>query len=117
LKVTLGDAVRDVRPSERLTTSAVCLVADQEDMDLHMERLLRQHQRVMSEAKRILEINPKHRLITRLAALAGREGATETLEDFAWLLFDQARLLEGEPLPDPVAFSQRMSAMLEKGLS
>jgi molecular chaperone HtpG len=117
LKVTLGDSVRDVRPSERLTESAVCLVADKQDMDLHMERLLRQHQRVLNEAKRILEINPKHRLIVRLAALAGREGATDDLEDFAWLLFDQARLLEGEPLPDPVAFSHRMSAVLEKGLA
>jgi molecular chaperone HtpG len=116
LKVTLGDAVRDVRPSERLTESAVCLVADKEDMDLHMERLLRQHHRVMNEPKRILEINPKHKLIARMAALAGREGATDSLEDFAWLLFDQARLLEGEALPDPVAFSHRMSTVLEKGL-
>jgi molecular chaperone HtpG len=116
LKVTLGDTVRDVRASERLTESAVCLVADKEDMDLHMERLLRQHNRVLNEPKRILEVNPKHRLIMRLATLAGEDGATDALEDFAWLLFDQARLLEGEPLPDPVAFSHRMSAMLEKGL-
>jgi molecular chaperone HtpG len=115
-KLTLGDAVRDVRPSERLTTSAVCLVADKEDMDLHMERLLRQHNRVMGDTKRILEINPRHKLIALLAARAGEDGATDALEDFAWLLFDQARLLEGEALPDPAAFAQRMSAALEKGL-
>jgi molecular chaperone HtpG len=115
-KITLGDAVKDVRSSERLTESAVCLVADREDMDLHMERLLRQHRRVMGEAKRILEINPKHKLIARLAVLAGQDGATDALEDFAWLLFDQARLLEGEALPDPAAFALRMSAVLEKGL-
>jgi len=116
LKLTLGDAVKDVRASERLTTSAVCLVADKEDMDLHMERLLRQHRRVMGDTKRVLEINPKHRLIARLAVLAGQDGATDSLEDFAWLLFDQARLLEGEALPDPAAFAQRMSLALEKGL-
>ncbi|HEX4113607.1 MAG TPA: molecular chaperone HtpG [Stellaceae bacterium] len=115
-KLTLGDAVRDVRPSERLTTSAVCLVADKEDMDLHMERLLRQHNRVTGDTKRILEINPRHKLIARLATLAGQDGATDALEDFAWLLFDQARLLEGEALPDPAAFALRMSAALEKGL-
>jgi molecular chaperone HtpG len=115
-KLTLGEAVRDVRPSERLTDSAVCLVADKEDMDLHMERLLRQHQRTMGDMKRILEINPKHKLIARLAVLAGKEGAADELEDFAWLLFDQARLLEGESLPDPAAFALRMSAALEKGL-
>jgi molecular chaperone HtpG len=116
-KLTLGDAVRDVRPSERLTESAVCLVADQEDMDLHMERLLRQHNRTVGgDMKRILEINPKHKLIARLAVLAGKDGAADDLEDFAWLLFDQARLLEGEALPDPAAFAIRMSAALEKGL-
>jgi molecular chaperone HtpG len=115
-KITLGDAVRDVRASERLTESAVCLVADKEDMDLHMERLLRQHNRVMGDTKRILEINPKHKLIARLAERAGEEGAADTLEDFAWLLFDQARLLEGEALSDPAAFATRMSAALEKGL-
>ena len=117
LKLTLGDAVKDVRASERLTESAVCLVADKDDMDLHMERLLRQHQRVTGEAKRILEVNPKHPLIARLNERAGREGAADELEDFAWLLFDQARLLEGEALPDPVAFSHRLSSLLEKGLA
>jgi molecular chaperone HtpG len=116
-KLTLGDAIRDVRPSERLTESAVCLVADREDMDLHMERLLRQHNRTVGgDMKRILELNPKHKLIARLAVLAGRDGAADELEDMAWLLFDQARLLEGESLPDPAAFALRLSAALEKGL-
>ncbi len=116
-KLTLGDSIRDVRPSERLTESAVCLVADQEDMDLHMERLLRKHNRTVGgDMKRILELNPKHKLIARLAVLAGKDGAADKLEDMAWLLFDQARLLEGEALPDPAAFATRMSAALEKGL-
>jgi molecular chaperone HtpG len=116
-KVTLGDAVKDVRRSERLTESAVCLISDKDDMDLHMERLLRQHRRVVGETKRVLEINPKHPLIVRLNGLAAKEGAADELEDFAWLLFDQARLLEGEALPDPVAFAQRLTALLEKGLA
>ncbi len=116
-KVTLGEAVRDVRVSERLTHSPVCLVADKEDMDLHIERLLRQNRRVMGETKRILELNAAHPLITRLNQLAGRAGAATELEDFAWLLFDQARLLEGEALPDPAAFANRLSALLEKGLA
>ena len=116
-KLTLGDSVRDVRASERLTESAVCLVADQEDMDLHMERLLRKHNRVAGgDMKRILELNPNHKLIARLAARAGEAGAADALGDFAWLLFDQARLLEGEALPDPNAFALRLSAALEKGL-
>jgi molecular chaperone HtpG len=117
LKLTLGDAVKDVRASKRLTDSAVCLVADENDMDMHLERLLRQHRQATGDSKRILEINPKHKLIARLIDLAGKDGATDSLADFAWLLLDQARLLEGEPLPDAVGFSQRLSSVLARGLA
>lgn len=117
IKLSLGPAVKDVRASARLTDSAVCLVADEGDMDLHLERLLRQHRKLDEAAKRILEINAQHPLIARLAALAGKEGAAGTLGDFAWVLLDQARILEGEPLPDPVGFARRLSELLAKGLS
>jgi molecular chaperone HtpG len=119
LKLSLGDAVKDVRSSKRLTDSAVCLVADERDIDMHLERLLRQHKQLAAgvDAKRILEINPKHPLIARLVDLAGKEGATDALGDFAWLLLDQARILEGETLPDPGAFAKRLSAVLARGLA
>src|SRR6202035_3687534 len=74
-KLALGDAVKDVRSSARLTDSAVCLVADEGDMDMHLERLLKQHRQLDSASKRILEINPSHRLIERLAASVGETGA------------------------------------------
>jgi molecular chaperone HtpG len=115
-KLALGDAVKDVRGSARLTDSAVCLVADEGDMDMHLERLLKQHRQLDSEAKRILEINPRHRLIERLAALVGDTGASDHLSQFAWLLLDQARIVEGEQLPDPPAFARRLAALLERGL-
>jgi molecular chaperone HtpG len=119
LKLSLGDAVKDVRVSKRLTDSAVCLVADERDMDMHLERLLRQHKQLGAavDAKRILEINPKHALIARLVDLAGKEGAADALGDFAWLLLDQARILEGEALPDPGAFAKRLSSVLARGLA
>ncbi len=118
LKVTLKDAVKDVRTSDRLTDSAVCLVAAEGDMDMHLERLLRQHQQFSgTEAKRILEINPRHALVRTLSGLAGESGASEVLDDAAWLLLDQARILEGEPLPDPVAFTRRLSGLVERGLT
>jgi molecular chaperone HtpG len=119
LKLTLGDAVKDVRPSKRLTDSAVCLVADERDIDMHLERLLRQHKQlgVGVDSKRILEINPKHALIAKLVDLAGKDGATDALGDFAWLLLDQARILEGESLPDPAAFAKRLSSVLARGLA
>jgi len=113
-KLALGDQVKDVRGSERLTESAVCLVADEGDMGIHLERLLRQHQQGAGEAPRILELNPRHALIRQLAEKAKQEGAG--LADQVWLLFDQARIMEGETPSDPQAFARRLSAVLEKGL-
>ena len=115
LKDTLGDAVKDVRSSDRLTTSAVCLVADDSDIDMHLERLLKQHKQFNENVKRILEINANHALIRRLAEQAEQPAARERLADAAHLLLDQARILEGEPLPDPVAFAQRMEAVIANG--
>jgi molecular chaperone HtpG len=120
LKLTLGEAVKDVRKSERLTNSAVCLVSDDNDMDMHLERLLKQHKQLGADAagaKRILEINPSHPLIKRLADRAKIEGAATALEDAAWLLLDQARIVEGESLPDPAAFARRLASAMEKGLA
>lgn len=111
-KKTLGEDVKDVRPSERLTESAVCLVADDGDMGLHMERLMRQHQNANFRAPRILEINPGHALIRHLAELAKSDDST--LADRIWLLLDQARIIEGEPVSDPKAFAQRLASMLER---
>jgi molecular chaperone HtpG len=115
-KLALGDAVKDVRSSARLTDSAVCLVADEGDMDMHLERLLKAHRQLDTAAKRILEINPNHRLVERLAASVGEAGASEALSEYAWLLLDQARIVEGEPLADPAAFSRRLASLLERGL-
>lgn len=117
MKLSLGEAVKDVRVSTHLTDSAVCLVADEGDLDMRLERLLRQHQKLDQASKRILEINPKHPLIARLADLAGKDGAANALGDFAWVLLDQARILEGEQLPDPPAFARRLSDLLAKGLA
>jgi molecular chaperone HtpG len=115
-KLTLGDAVKDVRSSVRLTDSAVCLVADEGDVDMHLERLLKQHRQLDTAAKRILELNPRHTLIERLAATVGETGASDQLGQFAWLLLDQARIVEGEQLPDPPAFARRLAELLERGL-
>lgn len=116
LKINLGDAVKDVRRSGRLTDSAVCLVADESDMDIHLERLLKQHKQLNESFARILEINPKHALIQRLAAEAEKDGSSALLVDAAHLLLDQARIMEGEPLPDPSAFARRFESVLTRSL-
>jgi len=119
-KVALGDKVKDVRPSERLTDSAVCLVADDGDMDINLERLLKQHKQLDGRnlSPRILEINPDHALIGKLAKLAAEKNAKDpALDDAAFLLLDQARILEGEPVLDAAAFSKRLSKLMAGGLS
>jgi len=115
-KLALGDSVKDVRSSERLTDSAVCLVADEGDMDMHLERLLKQHRQLDTASRRILEVNPRHSLIERLSGSVGEPGASDQLSEFAWLLLDQARIVEGEQLPDPPAFARRLAMLLERGL-
>mgnify|MGYP000928161617 CR=1 FL=1 len=110
----LGEAVKDVRVSDRLTDSACCLVADENDMDLHLERLMRQHGQKVDKAPRILELNPRHSMIKRLSdSVDAGPDAVDRMEDYAWLLLDQARIVEGESLPDPVAFAQRMAKVME----
>jgi molecular chaperone HtpG len=116
-KARLGERVRDVRPSSRLTESAVCLVADEHAMDMRLERFLKQHQQLEELSKRVLEINPKHALIRQMAARAAAAEEEPALGDLAELLLDQARIVEGEPLPDPGGFSRRLSAFLARGLA
>jgi molecular chaperone HtpG len=116
VKLTLKDQVKDVRVSARLTSSPVCLVADEGDLDMHLERLLKQQRQLDRTSRRILEINADHAVVKALAAQVGKEGAGSVVEDAAWLLLDQARIIEGEALPDAAAFSRRLSALVEKGL-
>ena len=114
-KLALHEEVKDVRASDRLTDSAACLVADEGDVDIHLERLLKQHKQIDAGFKRILEINPNHALIRRLAEAVGGGGSAGRLSDAAWLVLDQARIMEGEPLPDPAAFSRRMCEAVARG--
>ncbi|MDE0384834.1 MAG: molecular chaperone HtpG, partial [Defluviicoccus sp.] len=115
-KLALKDEVKDVRTSDRLTDSAACLVADEGDLDINLERLLKQHRQLDTGFKRILEINPSHALIRSLADAVGKGAAAGRLADTAWLVLDQARIMEGETPPDPAAFSRRMSEALARGL-
>ena len=83
---------------------------------MNLERILRQHQQVQDAAPRVLEINPTHPLIKGLAKKAKKEKPGQEIEDAALLLFDQARILDGEPVSDVKAFAQRLSRVMESGL-
>lgn len=116
LKEIYEDKVSDVRASERLTASAVCLVANEGGLDMNLERLLQQHQQLDTKAARILELNPDHELINALAKTAKEQNSGNKIKDAALLLLDQAHVMEGEPVIDPVAFARRMEAFMKKGL-
>lgn len=116
LKQALGDRVKDVRESDRMTESAVCLVAADGDLDIHLERMLRLHRQNAGETARILEINPRHALIQKLSERATRPGAADALADAAHLLLDQARIAQGETPVDTAAFARRLAAAMAQGL-
>jgi molecular chaperone HtpG len=90
-------------------------VADETGLDMNLERLLKQHNQLDQVTTRVLEINPGHALIQSLAASAKKKGAQDKLEDAALLLLDQAQILEGEPVSNPVAFARRMETVMAKG--
>ncbi len=112
VKSALGDAVADVRASDRLTESAVCLVAPEHGMDRQMEKLLASAGRLGAPSKPILEINPRHDLIARLSGLGEADPALR--DDAAHLLFDEARIADGEPPVDPRGFSARLARVIAR---
>jgi molecular chaperone HtpG len=114
LKSALGDAVSDVRLSERLTDSAVCLVAPEGGPDRALEKILAGAGRLPSAQKPILEVNPHHALVVALSALDDGERAFKA--DAAHLLFDEARVLDGERPTDARSFSDRLGRVLERSL-
>jgi molecular chaperone HtpG len=115
LKQALGERVKDVRSSKRLTESAVCIVNDSA-MDRTLEKLLsRQKDSGITVSAPILEINPSHALIRALAAQVKEKGAS-SIEDAAQLLLDQAFIIEGEPVPDPSGFARRLAEMMAKAV-
>lgn len=116
IKAELGDAVKDVRPSKRLTDSPVCLIADDGDMDVNLERLLKRHGQLTEGVPRVLELNPSHALITTLVARSTSDAASadDLLKDAAHLLLDQARIVEGEVPTDPSDFARRLGAVMAR---
>jgi molecular chaperone HtpG len=114
MKNTLGDTVAEVRASERLTDSAVCLVAADAGPDRALERILAGAGRLNSASKPILEVNPRHQLVVALAGLGGDQRTLK--EDAVYLLLDEARVLEGDRPADPRLFSERLARVLEKSV-
>ncbi len=108
LKKALGEQVKEVRVTSRLTTSPACLVVDEYDIDPGFQRILKAAGQTVPTAKRILEINPTHALILKLNS----ETDEQRFADWAFVLYDQSLLSLGEQLENPTAFVNRLNTLL-----
>lgn len=113
MKTALGDAVKDVRVTFRLTDSPSCLVADDGAMSANLARMLKAAGQNAPESKPILEINPHHALVAKLREAGDAEAMR--FDDLTRVLFDQATLAEGGQLENPAAFVRRVNALLTTG--
>jgi len=108
LSDALADEVSEVRASQRLTESASCLVLSEQELALHMRRMLEQAGQTLPDSKPVLEVNLDHQLLQQVSAIE----SDEELKDWAELLFEQAVLAEGGQLQDPAGFVQRINRLM-----
>jgi molecular chaperone HtpG len=113
IKATLGDAVKEVRASSRLADSPSVIVSDEDEPSARMRQMMQaMGQKNLPELQPTLEINPDHEIVRKLIADPGNA----KVEDAAWLLFDQALLLEGVPLKEPATFVERLNRVLNQSI-
>lgn len=113
----LSDRVKEVRLSTRLTTSPACLVGGEGDVSPRVEKWLRQQGGDMPVQQRILELNPSHEIVTRLKAKLDVQENSETVPEYAELLYGYALLAEGSDVADSADFARRFAALMERGLN
>jgi molecular chaperone HtpG len=108
VKTVLGEKVKDVRTTTRLTSSPACLVVDEYGIDPGLERLLKAAGQSVPASKPIMEINPHHPIILKMKS----ESDEQRFSDWSWILFDQSILSLGEQLENPVKFVNRLNDLL-----
>jgi molecular chaperone HtpG len=116
MQAKLGEFVKEVRLSNRLTSSPSCLVGNPSDLSPQLEQMLKAMNQPVPQTKRILELNPNHALMQKLQGVFAGNPNDATLDDYAYLLYGQALLAEGSALPDPAKFSKLMTDLLVKAL-
>ena len=114
VKEVLGDKIAEVKISQRLRSSAVCLVADEAGPSLSMEQTFAEMNNPMFKARRILEINPHHELFAKLQQVHAAGKDSEQFKDYCDLLYTQALLIEGILPENPVAFAQKLAKLMAK---
>ena len=118
IKEILGDKIQSVELTDRLTKSPLSLITPEGQMSLHLERLMKANgQQIAYNSERIVQVNPKHPLIHKLAELINTNGNTQQIDNAIWVLYDQTLIAEGEALSDPALFSSRLNEFILSGLS
>jgi molecular chaperone HtpG len=116
LRVALQDQVKEVRLSQRLTTSPACLVIEVGEIAPHLAEILRQAGQEVPVTRPILEVNPTHPLLAKLRDVVEADASDARIDEFAALLYSQAQLAEGGRLEDPAAFSRRLTDLMVRAL-
>ncbi|MAH88908.1 MAG: molecular chaperone HtpG [Pelagibacterales bacterium] len=118
MKSHLGDKVKDVQISSRLTDSPVCFVAEENAMDIHLENLLKKHKHLDKVSTKVLEINPDHMIIKNLSKLDFKnENNKNKCAEISDLLLNQAKIIEGIPLEDSKSFCTSINNLMVKDIS
>ncbi|MGC0371520.1 MAG: hypothetical protein DGJ47_000209 [Rickettsiaceae bacterium] len=113
-KDTLGNLVKDVKVSRKLDSTAACLAVADGSMDIRMERYLIEQKQLASASAKILEINPNHKIVKKIESQQSNASKEQENKDLVFTLYDQACIIEGEPVSDVSLFSKRLNNLLEK---
>jgi len=113
-KQSLGSLVKDVKISKKLTSSPACLAVGEGAMDIRMERFLIEQKQLSVAASKILEVNPNHKIVKKIVSQIDSQDGEEENKQLVHLLFDQACVIEGQPVEDAGAFAKRLNYFLEK---
>ncbi len=115
-KKVLGSLVQDVKISKKLTGSPACLAVAEGAMDIRMERFLRDQKQLKTSTAKILEINSEHKIVQSIAEKLAAKQQNDATDDLVKILFDQACVIEGEPVDNSAGFAQRINSVLEQVL-
>ena len=114
IKNILSDSIKEVRVTTRLKDSPACIVADEHAMGAHMEKLMKAMGQEVPQSKPILEINTEHPILQNMNARYEKDPKDPELEEWVKLLYEQALIAEGQMVPDPLAYSQRVNKLMIK---
>jgi len=117
IKEVLGEKIKETKTTQRLSESAACLTVPENGMEIRLERFMIANKQLPGSSAKIFEINPHHIIIKKLNEDLKKDGLKDKVKDTILLLFDQANIVEGEPVPDIKSFTQKMNKLIEQSLA